>query len=212
MILNSLFAIRNSKWKTREADISKPFVRYNRGIRSQTIRLVDSRGEQVGVVPLQEGLRLAVQEGLDLVEVAPNMNPPVCRIMDYGKFCYEESKREREAKKKQKVVDVKEVKYTSKIQEHDYQTKLRSCVRFLEQGDKVKITMFFRGREQAHIDLGEKILERLRNDLEEYGFLEKDQGLERNVITRIFAPKRFAAGAQKVKKESDAQTEDPKVS
>jgi translation initiation factor IF-3 len=181
-------------------------VRYNRGIRAQTVRLIDSKGEQLGVVAIQDALKRAETEGLDLVEVAPEAKPPVCRVMDYGKFLYQESKREKEAKKNQKVVNVKEVKFTPTIQQHDYQTKLRNCFRFLEGGDKVKVTMFFRGREQSHTELGEIVLKRLAVDLEEYGFLEKDHGLENRVITRIFAP--HPHSSKKTKKESHAETKD----
>lgn len=152
--------------------------------------MIGPNGDQYGVVTSEEGLRRAEEAGLDLVEVAPEANPPVCRIMDFGKYLYSLEKKEKEAKKKQKVFDVKEIKISLKIGEHDYQTKLRNAIRFLTRGDKVKFTMIFRGREMAHVDLGRKMIARLIADLEEYGSVEKNLGLEGNVIVVLFGPKK----------------------
>ncbi|MBI3306918.1 MAG: translation initiation factor IF-3 [Candidatus Omnitrophica bacterium] len=157
-------------------------MRANERIRAAQIRLIGSGGEQLGIVTAKEGLEKAQSEGLDLVEVAPNVKPPVCRILDLGKYLYSLSKKEKEARKKQKVIDVKELKMTSKIEEHDYQTKLRSARNFIERGDKVKLTMFFRGREITHMDLGERIIARFIQDISDVGEVEKNDGLEGNAI------------------------------
>ncbi len=152
--------------------------------------MIGANGDQFGVVPTEEGIRKAEEAGLDLVEVAPEASPPVCRIMDFGKYVYSLEKKEREAKKKQKVFDVKEIKISSKIGTHDYQTKLRNAIRFLSRGDKVKFTMMFRGREMAHVDLGQRVISRLTADLEEYGLVEKNAGLEGNTIIILLGPKK----------------------
>ena len=157
-------------------------IRINEGIRVPQIRLIGMKGEQLGIVDAREGVRLAREQGLDLVEVAPLAKPPVCRILDFGKFLYALSKKEKEARKKQKVIDVKELKMTSKIEEHDYQTKLRNARKFIERGDKVKLTMFFRGREITHMDLGERIIARFISDISDVGEVEKNDGLEGNAI------------------------------
>ncbi|MBI3313308.1 MAG: translation initiation factor IF-3 [Candidatus Omnitrophica bacterium] len=164
-------------------------VRANERIRAAQIRLIGSGGEQLGIVPVKEGLDRAQNEGLDLVEVAPNVKPPVCRILDLGKYLYSLSKKEKEARKKQKVIDVKELKLTSKIEEHDYQTKLRNARKFIERGDKVKLTLFFRGREITHMDLGEKIIARFVSDISDVGEVEKNDGLEGNAIHLYLTPR-----------------------
>jgi len=169
--------------------IIKTNVRHNWEIRAPQIRLIDENGNQVGIVTNKVARNKADEAGLDLVEISPNASPPVCKIMDYGKYCYELGKKEKESKKKQKHFDVKEVRFTSKIEEHDYQTKLRSCERFLEKGNKVKITMLFRGREKMHIDLGEAILNRLCSDLEQLSQVDKRTALEGKIITMILSPK-----------------------
>ena len=169
--------------------INKNSVRHNWEIKSPQIRLIDENGNQVGIVSNKIAKNKADEAGLDLVEISPNAKPPVCKIMDYGKYCYEIGKKEKESKKKQKSFDVKEMRFTSKIEEHDYQTKLRSCERFLEKGNKVKVTMLFRGREKMHIDLGEAILNRLCNDLEHISQVDKRSKLEGRFITMILSPK-----------------------
>ncbi len=137
----------------------------------------------------QEGIARAREEGLDLVEISPTAKPPVCRILDFGKYLYTLEKEEKQARKKQHVVQIKEIKVTSKIKEHDYQTKLRSAVKFLERGDKVKLTMMFRGREMAHIELGKIILERFAQDVADIAEVEKNSGLEGRMIVILFTPK-----------------------
>lgn len=147
----------------------KPRININGRIRASQVRLVSADGKQLGVVPLAEALTEAQSAGLDLVEVAANVKPPVCKVMDYSRFKYEQEKRDREAKKKQHIVHIKEIKLSSKIQEHDYQTKLKHLRKFLERKDRAKVTMFFRGREMAHQDIGRKILDRLVKDLADIG-------------------------------------------
>src|SRR6202046_886628 len=131
------------------------------------VRLVDERGNMVGIVPRTEALTMAADAGLDLVEIAPNADPPVCKILDFGKFKYEEQKKKNEARKKQKIIEVKEIKLRPGIDDHDYQVKMRAMTKFVEEGDKVKVTMRFRGRELAHQELGMDVLMRVRGDLDE---------------------------------------------
>lgn len=166
-----------------------PRININSRIRANQVRLVDANGKQVGVVPLARALTTAREEQLDLVEVAPNVSPPVCKIMDYNKYKYEQEKKEREAKKKQHVVHVKEIKMSSKIEEHDYQTKLNHLRRFLERKDRAKVTMFFRGREMAHVDLGRNIINRLIKDLADMGEPEEEAKLEGKLLIIKFMPK-----------------------
>jgi len=151
--------------------------------------LIGSDGKQIGIVSPQEGITKAREEGLDLVEISPTAKPPVCRILDFGKYLYTLEKEEKQARKKQHVVQIKEIKLTSKIKEHDYQTKLRSGIKFLERGDKVKLTMFFRGREMTHVNLGKRILERYTQDLADLADVEKDSGLEGRMIVVLITPK-----------------------
>lgn len=145
---------------------SREGPRINDEINASMVLVVDQNATQLGVLPIREALRVASESGLDLVEVSPNADPPVCKILDYGKFKYEAQKKKSEARKKQKVIEVKEIKMRPSIDEHDYQVKMRSMRRFIEEGDKVKVTIRFRGRELAHQDLGLKVLERVRGDLE----------------------------------------------
>lgn len=164
-------------------------VRINEGIRVPQIRLIGPKGEQIGIVPASEGIRRAREEGLDLVEVAPLAKPPVCRILDFGKYLYALNKKEKATRKKQKGVELKEIKLSSKIGEHDYQTKLRNARRFLEKGNKVKLTLFFRGREITHLDLGQKMIGRFTQDLTDWGSIERNMGLEGKIIQIYLAPK-----------------------
>ena len=143
----------------------------------------------LGVVPVQDALERAKESGLDLVEVSPNAAPPVCKILDYGKFKYEEQKRANQARKKQKTFDVKEIKMRPGIDEHDYQVKMRSVRRFLDEGDKVKMTIRFRGREMAHQELGMKVLDRVREDVDELAKVEQFPKSEGRLMTMIIAPK-----------------------
>mgnify|MGYP001806632443 FL=1 len=163
--------------------------RVNREIDVRSIRLVGAEGEMIGVVSLREGLTMAEEAGLDLVEVSPNADPPVCKILDYGKFKYEAQKKKAEAKKKQKVIEVKEIKLRPNIDDNDYGVKMRSMRKFLEEGDKVKVTLRFRGRELAHQDLGMKVLERVRDDLEDLGKIEQIPKMEGRQMVMVVAPK-----------------------
>ena len=146
-------------------------------------------GEQLGVLATPEALKRAEESGLDLVEVAPTATPPVCRIMDYSKYKYEQEKREKEARKKQKIVHLKEIRLSPKIGEHDYQFKLKNLEDFLKRGDKVKITMMFKGREMAHVDLGRKILERLSSDISQVGEIEEPPRQEGRFINMVIRAK-----------------------
>ncbi|AZI14586.1 translation initiation factor IF-3 [Avibacterium gallinarum] len=165
--------------------------RINEEIRAKEVRLIDQDGEQAGIVSLQEALNKAEEVNLDLVEISPNAEPPVCRIMNYGKFLYEKGKAAKEQKKKQKVVQVKEIKFRPGTDEGDYQVKLRSILRFLEDGDKVKITVRFRGREMAHQDIGLNVLERVKQDTSEIAMIESAPGkLEGRQAVMVIAPKK----------------------
>ncbi len=159
------------------------------------MRLIGAKGEMVGVVPIEEAMRSAEEVELDLVEVAPQGKPPVCRIMDYGKFLFEESKKRQAAKKKQKQIQVKEVKFRPGTEEADYQVKLRKLVSFLEEGDKAKITLRFRGREMAHQELGAKLLKRIEADLVEHGVVEQYPRMEGRLMVMVLGPKKVAVSA-----------------
>jgi len=153
------------------------------------VRVISETGEQLGILPLREALALAQERNLDLVEVAPTAQPPVCRLMDYGKFRYEQSRREREARKRQKVMDVKELRMSPKIDEHDLMVKFRNAERFLKDGDKVKFTVRFRGREIVHRDLARVRLEELAERLSSVGVIERPPRLEGRAMIMIMAPK-----------------------
>jgi translation initiation factor IF-3 len=153
------------------------------------IRVIDDAGQQLGIMAPQQALAIARQKGLDLVEVAPMAQPPVCRIMDFGKYQYQEQKRTREARKHQKVIGVKEIKFLPKVDEHDYQFKKKHIERFLEDGDKVKATVFFRGREIAHPDIGRRILERLIKELADVAVTESMPRMEGNTMHTILSHK-----------------------
>ncbi|RZS81089.1 translation initiation factor 3 (bIF-3) [Pigmentiphaga kullae] len=161
------------------------------------MRLIGVDGEQLGIVKLAEAVRLSEQNDVDLVEIAPNAQPPVCRLMDYGKFKYQEQKRQHEAKLKQKIIQVKEVKFRPGTDEGDYQVKLRNLRRFLEEGDKAKVTLRFRGREMAHQELGMRVLERVRDDLVEISAVEAMPKLEGRQMVMVLAPKKKVLPAGK---------------
>jgi translation initiation factor IF-3 len=160
----------------------------NGRIKSTEIRLIGAEGENVGVVTPREGMRLAEEAGLDLVEISPNATPPVCKIMDFGKFKYEQQKRESEARKKQKTIEVKEVKFRPNTDTHDYEVKMRNVFRFLENGDKVKVTLRFRGREMAHQNLGRELLERVAEDTKEVGKVENMPKMEGRQMVMMIGP------------------------
>ncbi len=161
----------------------------NDEIRAKEVRLVGAEGEQIGITPIREALQMAIDLNLDLVNVAPQAKPPVCRIMDYGKFRYEQQKKDKEARKNQKIVDIKEVWFRSNIEEHDYQTKLRNVVKFLKEGDKVKCSVRYRGREIAHASIGQRILERVKVEVAELCTVERQPKLEGRSMIMILAPK-----------------------
>lgn len=151
--------------------------------------MIDANGQQVGILPIGEALRLAESQELDLVEVSPTARPPVCRIMDYGKFKYEQSKKAQEARKKQTVVSIKEVKMRPKTDEHDFDFKLKNVKRFLEEGNKTKITVVFRGREMAHPEFGRRMLDRVTTELQGLATIEQMPRMEGRAISMIVAPK-----------------------
>ncbi|MGP1931309.1 MAG: translation initiation factor IF-3 [Arsenophonus sp. ET-YP4-MAG3] len=165
--------------------------RINTEIRASEVRLSDLNGEQIGIISLKEALKKAEEIGVDLVEISPNADPPVCRIMDYGKFLYEKSKSLKEQKKKQRVIQVKEIKFRPGTGQGDYQVKLRNLIRFLDYGDKVKITLRFRGREMVHQQIGIDMLNRIKNDLDEISVVEYfPNKIEGRQMTMILAPKK----------------------
>ena len=153
------------------------------------MRCIDPEGEQLGVIDTFEAIRKAEEFGLDLVEVQPNVDPPVCKILDYGKFKYEAQKRANEARKKQKIIEVKEIKLRPNIDEHDYQVKMRNVQKFLNAGDKVKVTLRFRGREMAHQDLGANVLTRVREETDEFAKVEAMPKMEGRQMIMVLAPK-----------------------
>jgi len=163
--------------------------RVNTEIDARTIRLIDADGEMVGVVSLREGLEMAAEVGLDLVEVSPNADPPVCKILDFGKFKYEAQKKKNEARKKQKVIEVKEVKLRPNIDDNDYEVKMRAMRKFINEGDKVKITLRFRGREMAHQHLGMQLLDRVREQLDDLAKVEQIPRMEGRQMVMIVAPR-----------------------
>ncbi|HEY3174674.1 MAG TPA: translation initiation factor IF-3 [Candidatus Polarisedimenticolia bacterium] len=165
-------------------------VRINDKIRAREIRVIDEKGGQLGIMTPQAALTLAEERGLDLVEVAPQSAPPVCRILDYGKYLYQLNKKQHDARKKQKIIQVKEVKFRPKTEEHDYQFKKKHIERFLAEGDKVKASVMFRGREVAHPDYGRHILERLRQELIEAAVVESHPRMEGRLMYMLLAPKK----------------------
>ncbi len=164
--------------------------RINGEIRVNEVRLIGIDGEQLGIVKVAQALDLAEEHDVDLVEIAPNATPPVCRLMDYGKFRYQEQKRQQEARAKQKVVQVKEVKFRPATDEGDYNVKLRNVRRFIEDGDKVKVSLRFRGREMAHQELGMRVLERVRDDVEDICQVESFPRLEGRQMVMVLAPRK----------------------
>ena len=182
--------IGGSAWfdAKKERNISQDRTRINEQIRISPVRLIDDEGGQVGIVSIEEARDLADDRGLDLVEVAPEARPPVVKLMDYGKFKYEAQRAAREAKKKQHHVQVKEVKFRPGIEEHDYNFKTRHARRFLEEGNKVKLTMMFRGRQVTHPELGREVLLRVTEDLKEVGMVESRPSFEGRVMSMVLAP------------------------
>ena len=163
--------------------------RTNEGIDTPEIQLIDVSGENVGVVEIEDALARASEAGLDLVEISPNAEPPVCKIMDFGKYKYETQKREAEARKKQKIIEIKEIKFRPGTDTHDYDVKMRNVLKFLENGDKVKITLRFRGREMAHQELGLELLNRVADDVKEVAKVENMPKLEGRQMVMMIAPR-----------------------
>ena len=167
----------------------KKFIRINEKIRVPQVRLIGPDGSQLGLVPIQRALDLANQNELDLVEVAAAANPPVCRIIDFSKFKYDQEKKEREAKKHQKQSRLKEIRLKPNIDDHDYQVKLRQIVTFLRKKDKVRVNLFFRGRQMEHVDLGRKVLDKFIADTQNDGQIEKEPMLEGKIMSLVISPK-----------------------
>jgi translation initiation factor IF-3 len=164
--------------------------RINEQITAPEVRLIGADGEQVGIVAVAQALQAAEEAGLDLVEIAPLAQPPVCRVMDFGKFKYAESKRQHEAKLKQKQIQLKEIKFRPGTDEGDYNIKLRNLIKFLGEGDKTKVTLRFRGREMAHQEIGMRLIERIKDDLEEHGIVEQFPKMEGRQMVMVLAPKK----------------------
>ncbi|MBT9282280.1 MULTISPECIES: translation initiation factor IF-3 [Hydrogenibacillus] len=164
-------------------------IQVNEAIRAREVRLIDVDGRQIGIVPLREALRLAREKNLDLVNIAPQASPPVCRIMDYGKYKFEQSKKEREARKKQKVITIKEVRFSPTIEEHDFNTKLRHVIKFLQEGDKVKCSLRFRGRQITHAEIGAEVMQRVIEGTKDIAVVERPPLMEGRSLIMILAPK-----------------------
>ena len=164
--------------------------RINRDIRVREVQLIDQDGQNRGVVEHAEALQMAEEAGLDLVEIVPNANPPVCKILDYGKFKFQEQKKAAEARKKQKVIEIKEIKMRPTIDDHDYDVKMRAIHKFIGEGDKVKVTLRFRGREMAHQEFGMRLLERVKGDLEAVGVVEQWPKMEGRQLVMVLGPKK----------------------
>jgi translation initiation factor IF-3 len=177
-------SIHTWRWQVISKDHS-----VNEEIRAKEVRLVGADGEQIGITPFREAMQMATDLNLDLVNVAPTAKPPVCRIMDYGKYRYELQKKEKEARKNQKIVDTKEVRFSATIEDNDYQTKLRNVVKFLKDGDKVKCTIRFRGREITHSEIGRRVLEKAAREVEEICIIERAPKLEGRSMIMILGPK-----------------------
>lgn len=178
--------------------ISKEGLRINEEIRLREVRVTDVDGQSLGIMLTRDALHMAQEQHLDLVEIAPKAKPPVCRIMDFGKYRYEQQKREKEAKKKQKVIAVKEVKLRPGIEQHDFDVKLKSTLRFLQEGNKVKLTIMFRGREMSHPEIGGEVLKRATDQLREFAIIERDARLEGKNMIMIVAPRPSSSKAKPI--------------
>ncbi len=163
--------------------------RVNRDIRVREVQLIDTDGENKGILLTYDAIKMAEEQGLDLVEVAPNAQPPVCKIMDFGRFRFQEQKKMAEARKKQKIIEIKEIKLRPGIDKHDYEVKMKAMKGFFEEGDKVKVTLRFRGREMAHQDLGMKVLDKVKADTVDIAKVESEPNFEGRQVTMILAPK-----------------------
>jgi len=186
-------------------NIAQEKQRLNGEINAPEIRLVGEDGEQLGIVSIAQAMKLAEEKEIDLVEIAPTAKPPVCKLMDFGKFKYREAKKQHEAKLKQKQIQVKEVKFRPGTDEGDYKIKLRNLIKFLEEGDKTKVTLRFRGREMAHQEFGVRLLERVRGDLENYGVVEQWPKMEGRQLVMVLAPKKTPVKPEKPAGEKSAE-------
>ena len=169
--------------------VAKDGPRTNDDIRNAQIQLIDQNGTNIGTVETMVAIKMAMDAGMDLVEISPNNNPPVCKIMDYGKYKYSAQKKAAEARKKQKVVEIKEIKLRPMIDDHDYDVKMRAMQRFFEEGDKVKITLRYRGREMAHQEIGTKLLDKVKADVAEFAKVEQDAKFEGRQVVMVLAPR-----------------------
>ncbi|HEV8120241.1 MAG TPA: translation initiation factor IF-3 [Candidatus Polarisedimenticolia bacterium] len=169
-------------------------MRVNEKIRAREVRVIGADGSQLGIMTPEQALKAALESALDLVEVSPESNPPVCRILDYGKYRYQMNKKAQDARKRQRIIQVKEVKFRPKTDEHDYEFKKNNIIRFLTKGKKVKATVIFRGRENVHRDIGYRILSRIRKEVQEYGLVESEPRQEGPFLDMILAPKKWSPG------------------
>jgi translation initiation factor IF-3 len=197
-------------WLTRRSAAIRDRQRVNNRIRAREVLLIDEEGTRVGVISLREALALAEERGLDLVEVAPNAVPPVCRILDYGKFRYEQTKKEREARKHQKQAELKEVRLKPKTDDHDLEIKAKQARKFLLAGDKVKFTVRFRGREMAHPDIGREMLEQIAEELRDVATVEQRPLMEGRALSLLLAPS-AKAKVQRERAASNAQSQPPRT-
>lgn len=212
MVCTGVFAVheghpaRPDSVRARRRAISRPVqTRVNERIRIREVRLIDEEGGQIGIIPTRDALEMARERGLDLVEVAPNAVPPVCRLMDYGRFRYEQSRRERDSRRHQHVVRLKEVRIEPKIGDHDLETKGRQAARFLDGGDKVKLSVLFRGRSITHPELGRTLLDQLAVQLRDHGTIEQTPRMEGRTMTMHIAPVRQrTASSEKPDREDGA--------
>lgn len=164
-------------------------MQVNHEIKAKEVRVIDPNGQQLGIMSLKEALRHAQEAQMDLVKIVPDAKPPVCKIMDYGKFKYEQSKREKEARKNQRVINIKEIRMNPNIEEHDFQVRVKNALRFLKDGDKVKVTIKFRGREITHTKLGEDVLKKMADSVQEVGYIEKQPLIEGRNMVMVLSPK-----------------------
>ena len=177
----------------------------NEHIRTKEVRVIDADGNQLGILATHKALDMAYDKGLDLVEISPNSAPPVCRIMDYGKYRFDKEKKEKEAKKKQQVVELKEVQLSCRIDTHDFETKLNHAIKFLKQGNKVKVSVKFKGREMAHTEIGLEVIKKFGEACLEYGIIEKQPSLDGRQMLMFLAPKTTAATKKKADKGSKSE-------
>jgi len=191
----------------RCVSIAKAEIEINEAITDSEVRLIGENGDQLGIMSAEEANKIATEQGLDLVKISPNANPPVCRIMDYGKYRFEQAKRAKEAKKNQRVMEVKEIRMSPGIGENDFNTKLKNGIKFLKDGDRVKVTVRFRGREMAHTDIGKELLAKFAELCEEVGTMDKNPKLEGRNMSMFMSPKSQAAikKAEKEKKKKEAE-------